>query len=334
MTGTTTRAGAIDRRLAVAPMMDHTDRHCRYLLRLIAPRALLYTEMVPTGALLRGDPSRALAHHPRESPLALQLGGAEPAEMAASAALAAEAGFDEVNVNVGCPSDRVREGRFGACLMAEPGRVAACVARMRDASALPVTVKTRTGIDEHDSYDFLRRFVEAVAGAGAAAIIVHARKAWLKGLSPKENREVPPLAYDTVYRLKRDFPALPVVLNGGIGNAAEARAHLAQVDGVMIGREAYRNPMLLAELEAAILGPVSRPLSREAVVAAFLPYLRAELARGTPLVAMTRHLLGLFQGVPGARAFRRHISEHAHRPGAGAEVPEDALALVRAPLAA
>ncbi len=317
----------LDRRLSVAPMMDLTDRHCRFLLRLVAPKVLLYTEMISTGALIHGDVQRHLAFHPSEKPLALQLGGAEPEDMAACARLAEARGFDEVNINVGCPSDRVQHARFGAALMAEPERIAACVSAMRATSPLPVTVKTRIGIDDHDDYGFLARFVERVAGAGAGSFAIHARKAWLKGLSPKENREVPTLRYDAVYRLKGDFPEIEIVINGGITTLTDAETHLERVDGVMIGREAYRNPGFLAELEAAILG--ARPaLDRHAVIEAYTAYVRGRLAEGAPLGALTRHVLGLFQAVPGARAFRRHIAENAHRPGAGAEVLETALAKI------
>jgi tRNA-dihydrouridine synthase A len=315
----------IDRRLSIAPMMDWTDRHERYFLRLIARRALLYTEMIPTGAILRGDAARFLRFDPAEHPVALQLGGCEPDELARCAELGASRGYDEVNLNVGCPSDRVQNGRFGACLMAEPDLVAAGVRAMRAAVGVPVTVKTRIGIDEQDSYDFLCAFVEAVAAAGCRTLILHARKAWLSGLSPKQNREVPALRYEVVHRIKADFPELEIVANGGIRTLAQARAQLEQVDGVMIGREAYQNPYVLAGWEQALFEVAEPAPSRIEIVARLLPYVERELAAGTPLAALTRHILGLFNGLPGARAWRRHLSEAARRSGAGPEVIVTAL---------
>jgi tRNA-dihydrouridine synthase A len=320
----------LDRRLSVAPMMDWTDRHCRFFLRLLAPRALLYTEMVPAGAILRGDRERFLRFDPAEHPVALQLGGADPDGLTRCAELGAARGYDEINLNVGCPSDRVQNARFGACLMAEPDLVASCVRAMRAAAPVPVTVKTRIGIDDQDSFDFLRRFVAAVAGAGCRTVILHARKAWLSGLSPKENREVPPLRYETVHRVKADFPELEIVANGGIRTIEQARAQLAKVDGVMIGREAYHNPYALVAWERALLGTAEPAPSRFEIVERLLPYLEAELAEGTPLRAITRHILGLFNGVPGARAWRRRLSEAAHLPRAGAGVVVEALAAVQA----
>jgi tRNA-dihydrouridine synthase A len=322
-----------DRRLSVAPMMDWTDRHCRYFLRLIAARALLYTEMIPTGAIVRENRARFLRFDPAEHPVGLQLGGCAPDELARAAEYGESFGYDEINLNVGCPSDRVQSARFGACLMADPELVASCVRAMRAAVGIPVTVKTRIGIDERDDYDFLRRFVEAVVGGGCATVIVHARKAWLSGLSPKENREIPPLRYELVHRVKEDFPELEVIANGGIRTIDQARAQLARVDGVMVGREAYQNPYGLAEWEHVLLDrPGSLP-SRLEVVEHLLPYVEKELAGGTPLGAITRHVLGLFNGLPGARAWRRHLSEASRRPGAGAEVIEEALSHVtrRAP---
>ena len=310
----------LDRRLAVAPMLDWTDRHCRYFLRLITRRTLLYTEMVTTGALVHGDRRRHLDFDPAEHPLALQLGGSDPDEMARCARLGAEWGYDEININCGCPSDRVQNGRFGACLMAEPQVVAACVSAMKAAVDLPVTVKSRIGIDERDSYGELVDFVGRVAEAGCDALIVHARKAWLQGLSPRENREIPPLRYDWVERLKGDFPSLPICLNGGIRTLDAALELLNPLDGVMIGREAYQNPWLLAEADRLIFADPAPPPSRQEVLERFLPYVERGLASGVPLNAMTRHILGLFQGQPGARAWRRHLSENAHRPGAGIEV--------------
>jgi tRNA-dihydrouridine synthase A len=314
-----------DRTLSVAPMMDWTDRHCRFFLRLISRRVLLYTEMVPTGAIIHGDRARFLGFHPDERPLALQLGGAEPSDLAHCVEAAAAAGYDEVNLNVGCPSDRVQHARFGACLMAEPELVGRCVAAMAAASALPVTVKTRIGIDERDSYADLKDFVETVAAAGCRSMTVHARKAWLQGLSPKQNREVPPLDYGRVYRLKEDFPELEIVLNGGVQSLDEAAQHLERVDGVMIGRAAYQNPYVLAEADRRVFGEDRPPPGREAVVRALLPYAAEQCAEGVPVKSITRHILGQFNGLPGARAWRRHLSEAAHRPGAGPEVIEAAL---------
>jgi tRNA-dihydrouridine synthase A len=319
----------IDRRLSVAPMMDWTDRHCRYFLRLIAPRTLLYTEMIPTGAILLGRPERFLRFDVAEHPLALQLGGADPDELARCAAAGAARGYDEINLNVGCPSDRVQNARFGACLMAEPQLVAACVGAMRAAAAVPVTVKTRVGIDRQESYDFLRRFVEAIAGAGCRTVILHARNAWLSGLSPKENREIPPLRYELVHRVKAEFPELEIIANGGIRSLEQARAQLAMVDGVMIGREAYQNPYVLAEWERALLGGGAPAPSRFEVVERLLPYVERELAEGTPLRAISRHVLGLFNGLPGARAWRRRLSEAAHRPGVGARLLLEAMSAVQ-----
>jgi tRNA-dihydrouridine synthase A len=322
----------LDRRLSVAPMMDWTDRHCRYFHRLLAPRALLYTEMVTTGAILHAGPERFLAHDPAERPLGLQLGGAEPEALARCAAIAEEKGFAEIDLNCGCPSDRVQSARFGACLMAEPEHVARCVSAMRAATALPVTVKCRIGIDDSEDFSFLARFADAVAGAGAAALIVHARKAWLKGLSPKENRELPPLRYDIVQRLKAERPGLVVVVNGGITSPAAARAHLSWADGVMIGREAYQNPWSLRAFEAAILGAAPSG-DRLEVLGAMADYAVRQRALGVPLKAVARHLLGLFNGLPGARAWRRRLSMGMGRPDATPELLREAAAL-RASLAA
>lgn len=327
--GTAGACPRLQRRFCVAPMLDWTDRHERYFLRLISRHAVLYTEMVTTGALLHGDSHRFLRHHPAERPLALQLGGSDPGEMTACARLGEAAGFDEININVGCPSDRVQSGRFGACLMAEPQRVADCVAAMRAAVSVPVTVKTRIGIDHRDSYEALLEFVTTVAQAGCRSFIVHARKAWLQGLSPKENREVPPLHYDRVYRLKQDLPGLEIVINGGIKTLEAAERHLQQVDGVMMGREAYQNPYVLAEVDRRLYGDPHPVPTREEVVQALIPYIERELAEGVYLSRITRHILGLFQGQPGARAWRRHLSEHAHRPGAGVEVLTQALAAMQ-----
>ena len=315
----------LDRRLSVAPMLDWTDRHCRYFLRLITRRTLLYTEMVTTGALIHGDLDRHLRFDPAEHPLALQLGGADPRELARCAGLGQEWGYDEINLNCGCPSDRVRHGRFGACLMAEPALVADCVAAMKAAVAIPVTVKSRIGIDERDSYEELAAFVAALAGAGCDGLIVHARKAWLQGLSPRENREVPPLRYDLVARLKADFPGLPIAINGGVRTLDAAAGLLGRLDGVMIGRAAYEDPWVLAGADRLIYGETTPHPTRHRVLEAYLPYVERELADGVPLGAMSRHLLGLFHGQPGARAWRRYISERAHRPDAGPRVLTRAL---------
>ncbi|MGH8223485.1 MAG: tRNA dihydrouridine(20/20a) synthase DusA [Woeseiaceae bacterium] len=310
--------------ISIAPMMDWTDRHCRYFLRLVSPHALLYTEMVTAAALKHGDAGRLLRFNEEEHPVALQLGGGDPELMAEAARLGAAEGYDEFNINVGCPSDRVQSGQFGACLMAEPERIAACVRAMRSAAAVPVTVKTRIGIDDRDSYGFLCAFVETVAEAGCRSFILHARKALLDGLSPKENRSVPPLDYERVYRLKREYPELTVTLNGGVAGIEQVIEHLRHVDGVMIGREAYQNPWLLTELERAVYGVENVP-DRQEVLAAMGRYIERELRDGVALKQITRHLLGLFNGQPGAKAWRRYLSEHSQRPGAGIEVVHAAL---------
>lgn len=316
------------RRLAVAPMMEWTDRHCRFLLRTVAPDVLLYTEMVTAAAVLHGDRDWLLAFDPIEHPIAVQLGGGEPASLAAATAAAASRGYDEINLNCGCPSGRVQAGRFGACLMSEPETVAACVEAMRTACDVPVTVKCRIGVDDDDSWEHFIGFVDMVAAAGCDTFIVHARKAWLHGLSPKENREVPPLDYARVARLKRERPELTVVLNGGLTTVEGVLDALRTFDGVMLGRAAYHDPWLLARLAEPVFGRTAPFGSPQDAIDAILPYLSGELDRGTPLNAMTRHLLGFFQGRPGARAWRRHLSEHAHRDGAGIEVVERALAMV------
>jgi tRNA-dihydrouridine synthase A len=305
-------------------MLDWTDRHCRYFLRLITHRTLLYTEMVTTGALIHGDRERHLGFDPAEHPVALQLGGSDPESLAACAQLGADRGYDEINLNVGCPSDRVQRGRFGACLMAEPELVAACVAAMVRAVPIPVTVKTRIGVDERDSYEELVHFVRTVADTGCGTFIIHARKAWLSGLSPKENREVPPLRYDIAARIKQDFPGLNIVLNGGIQSLAEARTHLETFDGVMIGRAAYHNPYLLAEA-GAIYGDSLTPPSRRAIAAAMLPYIERHLAEGARLHGITRHMLGLFHGQPGGRIWRRQLGEAATRSGSDSRAVQDIL---------
>jgi tRNA-dihydrouridine synthase A len=309
-------------------MMEWTDRHCRFFHRLMTRRALLYTEMVTTGAVLHGDRDQLIGFDPFEHPVALQLGGCEPRALAQCARIGADLGYDEINLNVGCPSDRVQEGRFGACLMAEPDRVADCVAAMKAQVAVPVTVKCRIGIDAQDPEEALEIFAGAVERAGVDALIVHARKAWLKGLSPRQNRDVPPLDHARVHRLKAAHPRLPVVLNGGIASVAAAAAHLAGVDGVMMGRAAYQEPWRLMEVDPLVFATDAPLRAPKEAALAFIPYIERELARGTRLSAITRHMLGLFRGVPGARAFRRHLATHAVKPGAGTDVLVAALALV------
>lgn len=308
-------------------MMDWTDRHCRYFHRLLSPHVRLYTEMVTAPAVLHGDRKRLLGFDPAEHPVALQLGGADPRELAQAARVGESIGYDEINLNVGCPSDRVQSGRFGACLMREPDLVGDCVAAMRAAVSIPVTVKCRLGVDEQDEYTDLERFVERVRAGGCTVFVVHARKAWLEGLSPKENREVPPLNYERVYRLKREFPDLTIVVNGGVGTLAEVREHLRHADGVMLGRTAYHEPFRLAEVEHDLFGT---PLpDRDSVLARMRPYIEAHLARGDRLQHISRHILGLYQGLPGARAYRRVLSERAHRVDAGWEVVEQAIEVRR-----
>jgi tRNA-dihydrouridine synthase A len=317
-------------RLSVAPMMDWTDSHCRVFHRSIAPDARLYTEMVHANAVIHGDRSRLLAMDPVEHPVALQLGGSEPELLAQAARIGAAHGFDEINLNCGCPSDRVQAGRFGACLMREPALVAAGVAAMRDAvgTGVPVTVKCRLGVDDDHDFDRFVAFIDTVAAAGCGMFVVHARNAWLQGLSPKENREVPPLRYDWAYRLKRERPALQVVVNGGIADAMEATTHLDHVDGAMLGRAAYHDPYLLHRLDAAWSGRSVR--TRAALLRAMQPYVEAQRAQGVPLNRMSRHWLGLFGGERGGRAFRQVLSEGAHREGAGWELVERALAMTEA----
>jgi tRNA-dihydrouridine synthase A len=309
-------------------MMDWTDRHCRFFHRRLTQRALLYTEMVTTGAVLHGDRARLLAFDPAEHPVAVQLGGADPRELAAAARICADLGYDEVNLNVGCPSERVQEGRFGACLMAEPTLVGDCVAAMKAAVSVPVTVKCRIGIDDQDPEASLNALTAQVVAAGVDALVVHARKAWLEGLSPRENRDIPPLDYDRVYRLKAAHPNLPIIINGGIIDLAAARTHLARVDGVMFGRAAYQEPWRLLAVDAELFDDRSSYENILAAAEAFIPYIERELARGTRLHAMTRHTLGLFHGRRGARAFRRHLSVEGVKAGAGVSVFVDALALV------
>ena len=319
---------SLDHRFAIAPMMEWTDRHCRAFHRVLTRRALLYTEMITTGAVLRGDRARLLAFAPAEHPVAVQLGGSDPRALAECARICADMGYDEINLNVGCPSDRVQEGRFGACLMAEPALVGDCVAAMKSAVGIPVTVKCRIGIDSQDPEESLDTLTRAVTGAGVDALIVHARKAWLDGLSPRENRDIPPIDYDRVYRLKRAWPRLTVSINGGIASVEDAARHLAHVDGVIMGRAAYQEPWRLLAVDPLIFGASAPFASARAALEAYFPYVEAELARGTRLHAMTRHILGLFHGVPGARAFRRHIAVNAVKREASIAVLRDALAQV------
>ena len=316
------------RRFSVAPMMDWTDRHCRSFHRLLTRHALLYTEMITTGAILHGDRQRLLRFDLSEHPVALQLGGSNPHDLAESARIVEDFGYDEVNLNVGCPSDRVQDGRFGACLMAEPQLVGECVAAMKQAVRIPVTVKCRIGIDEQDPEAALDALTAAVTSAGVDALTVHARKAWLKGLSPRENRDIPPLDYGRVYRLKAAYPDLHISINGGVGSIEAARDHLLHVDGVMMGRAAYQEPWRLLAADPILFGGDATFANPKQALEAFFPYVERELAQGTRLHAMTRHVLGLLHAVPGARAFRRHIAVHAVKPDAGIAVLRDALALV------
>ncbi|HEX3859878.1 MAG TPA: tRNA dihydrouridine(20/20a) synthase DusA [Pseudolabrys sp.] len=318
----------LERRFSIAPMMEWTDRHCRFFHRLLTRRALIYTEMLTTGAVLRGDRVRLLGFDAAEHPVALQLGGSDPSALAQSARIGEDFGHDEINLNVGCPSDRVQEGRFGACLMAEPALVADCVAAMKRAVAVPVTVKCRLGIDDQDPEQSLFALVAAVKAAGADAVIVHARKAWLKGLSPRENRDVPPLDYKIVHRLKAAHPDLDVILNGGIATLEQAADQLAHVDGVMMGRAAYQEPWRLLAVDPLLFGTAAPFATPKEAAFALMPYIERELGKGARLHSITRHVLGLFRAVPGARAFRRHLAVEAVKPGAGAHVMADALAQV------
>ncbi len=315
-------------RFSIAPMLDWTDRHCRYFHRLLTSETLLYTEMVTTGAIIHGK-GDFLAYNEEEHPVALQLGGSNPQDLATCAKLAAERGYDEINLNVGCPSDRVQNGRFGACLMAEPQLVADCIAAMKEVVDVPVTVKTRIGIDDQDSYEFLTDFVSIVSEKGGCEqFTIHARKAWLSGLSPKENREIPPLDSPRAYQLKKDFSHLTIAVNGGVKTLEETKEHLKHLDGVMVGREAYQNPYILAEVDQQIFGLDKPVKKRTQVVQEMYPYIEQQLAKGAYLGHITRHMLGLFQNMPGARQWRRYISENAHKPGSGIEVVEAALAKI------
>jgi tRNA-dihydrouridine synthase A len=315
-------------RLSVAPMLDWTDRHCRYFHRLLSQQTLLYTEMITTGAILHGK-GDFLEYNEQEHPLALQLGGSNPVDLAACAKLAGERGYDEINLNVGCPSDRVQNGRFGACLMAEPELVADCVSAMKEVTDIPITVKTRIGIDDQDSYEFLTQFVSTVSEKGGCEqFTIHARKAWLSGLSPKENREIPPLDYDRAYQIKKDFSDLVIAVNGGVTTLEQTKEHLQHLDGVMIGREAYHSPFILAEVDQQIFGLDTPIKKRSQVVEEMYPYIERELSKGASLGHISRHMLGLFQSMPGARQWRRYISENAHKKGAGIEVVQTALAKI------
>ena len=309
-------------------MMAWTDRHARYFLRLISQRALLYTEMVPLNGLLHGEPPRFLTFDPFEHPVALQIGGADPEKLAQAAKISEQWGYDEINLNVGCPSDRVSSGHFGACLMAEPELVAECISAMVEASSLPVTVKCRIGIDDMDTGETLDRFIAGIIASGCNTIIVHARKAWLKGLSTKENRDIPPLDYDRVYALKRSFQNASIILNGGIKTLDESLDHLEHVDGVMLGRAAYELPYLLADVDETLFKSTSPATTKFEIVERFVPYCDAELENGTPLHRMTRHILGLFHGCPGARRWRQHLSTHASRDNATTEIIYEALQFV------
>jgi tRNA-dihydrouridine synthase A len=320
----------LDRRLCVAPMMDYTDRHCRYLLRLLTPRALLYTEMVTAQALAHGDVERLLGFSEAEHPVALQLGGSDPALLERAARLGEQRGYDEINLNVGCPSDRVQSGRFGACLMAEPGLVADCMRAMRESVRLPVTVKCRIGIDDHDDYAFFERFVLTVREAGVDVFIVHARKAHLQGLSPRENREVPPLRYEVPARLKAEHPELTVILNVGLKTTAQVREWLPRFDGVMLGRQAYQEPYLLAELDAELPGAEPAPPTRTQVVARYADYIDEMVGRGHRLPLLLRHIQGLYAGLPNARSWRRYLTEQGQRSGAAGDVLRESLRLFRA----
>lgn len=306
-------------------MLDWTDRHCRFFHRLLTKQAILYTEMVTTGAILHGDRERHLRFNHEEHPVALQLGGSDPHELAQCARIAQDYGYDEINLNVGCPSERVQQGAFGACLMAEPHLIAECVSAMQAVVSIPVTVKNRIGIDEQDDYADLHRFIDTVSQAGCQTFIIHARKAWLKGLSPKENREIPPLRYELVYQIKREFPVLEILINGGITTLEQCQQHLQHVDGVMVGRAAYHNPWLLAQVDPLLYAHPARFSDRKAALEALFPYIQQQLEIGTPLGHISRHVLGLFQGMPGARAFRRMVSENAHKPQAGVALLREAM---------
>ncbi|EGG99595.1 tRNA dihydrouridine synthase A [gamma proteobacterium IMCC2047] len=318
---------APNRRLCIAPMLDWSDRHYRYFMRLISQHALLYSEMVTTGAIIHGDRDHLLGFDNHEQPVALQLGGSSPSDLAECSKIGEDRGYNEINLNVGCPSDRVQNGAFGACLMAKPELVAACLESMQRAVNIPVTVKHRIGIDDLDSYELLQRFIEIVSHSGCSTFIIHARKAFLQGLSPKENRDIPPLKYDWVYQIKEQFPHLEIIINGGIKSLTESQKHLEQVDGVMIGREAYHNPYSLAQADAQLFDDHHQIASRHDILQQFLPYIEQQLTQDVRLTHISKHILGLFHGQPGGRKFRQYISENAYKPGAGIEVLENAAKL-------
>ncbi len=316
-------------KLCIAPMMEWTDRHYRYLVRLMTKNARLYTEMVTSGALIHGDRERFLKFNNCEHPIALQLGGSEPAEMAQSAYWGEREGYDEININVGCPSDRVQAGRFGVCLMREPKQVANCIHAMREQVDIPVTVKCRIGVDNDDSYGFLIQFVDAIVEAGCETLIVHARKAWLKGLNPKQNREIPALDYQRVYTLKKDYPSLNIIINGGIDSIEQMKNHLQYVDGVMIGRQAYKHPELLLKIDKEIYQSTDvGNASMDDIVLQYANYIERNMQLGTPLKSMTKHILNVYQGIPGAKLWRRHLSENMHKPGAGIDLIHQGLKFV------
>ncbi len=315
--------------LCIAPMMEWTDRHYRYLVRLMTKHTRLYTEMVTSGALIHGDRDRFLTFNDSEHPIALQLGGSEPSEMAQSAKWGEEAGYDEVNINIGCPSDRVQAGRFGVCLMREPKQVANCIDAMREQVTIPVTVKCRIGVDNDDSYEFLTRFVDSIVASGCETLIVHARKAWLKGLNPKQNREIPTLDYARVYTLKKDYPNLKIVINGGVNSIEQIKTHLHYVDGVMIGRQAYKHPEFLLNVDQEIYQQQNtQQVSMNDIILQYANYIEKNMKVGTPLKSMAKHILNLYQGIPGAKQWRRHLSENMHKPGAGVDLIHQGLKLV------
>ncbi|WP_281170420.1 tRNA dihydrouridine(20/20a) synthase DusA [Neptunomonas japonica] len=324
-----TTRDTLDRRFCIAPMMDWTDKHCRMFHRILSKNTVLYSEMVTSGALIFGDKHRHLAYNEGEHPVALQLGGSDPIDLAKCARLAQEYGYDEVNLNVGCPSDRVQNNMIGACLMEYPEKVRDCMSAMQDAVDIPVTIKHRLGIDNLDSDELLHHFVDTVQTSGCSTFIVHARKAILQGLSPKENRDVPPLQYDRVYKLKQAFPELEIIINGGIKTLDDSQEHLKHVDGVMMGREAYQNPYILAEVDSALYGISQQVMSRIEAVEAYLPYIEEQLRQDVYLNHISRHILGIFHGMPGGKQFRRLISEEAHKRGAGIEVIQQALAKIK-----
>ena len=327
----------INRTFSIAPMIDWTDRHDRYFLRLISKQALLYTEMITTGAIIHGDKERHLGFNAEGHPVAVQLGGSNPSDLALCSKICEDYGYDEINLNVGCPSDRVQSGAFGACLMAQPDLVAECIDKMKAACGLPVTIKCRIGIDDQDEYEDLQRFVTTTKGAGCETFIVHARKAWLQGLSPKENRDIPPLNYERVYQLKREFPELEIIINGGIKTLDECKSHLNHVDGVMMGREAYQNPFILANVDHLFFNAATptdtypSQITRHEIVDKMICYIDELLANGGQLKWVSRHILGIFQGMPGARAWRRHLSQHAYKKDATADVVRDALKYIDLP---